>query len=37
MAPEIHKREPYQGDQVDIFAAGIILFIFVACKHPFEG
>ena len=37
MAPEIHRRKPYNGDKVDIFAAGIILFIFVTCKHPFEG
>jgi len=22
---------------VDTFAAGVILFIFVTCKHPFEG
>lgn len=33
MAPEIHLEAPYQGKQVDIFAAAIILFILVA-KHP---
>ena len=33
MAPEIHLEAPYQGKQVDIFAAAIVLFILVA-KHP---
>ena len=37
MAPEIHQQQPYQGAEVDVFAAGVILFIFVTCKHPFEG
>lgn len=30
MAPEIHQRKPYNGASVDLFAAGIILFIIVA-------
>jgi serine/threonine protein kinase len=30
MAPEIHLKQPYEGKSVDIFAAGIILFIMVA-------
>jgi len=30
MAPEIHLKQPYQGRSVDLFAAGIILFIMVA-------
>lgn len=30
MAPEIHLKQPYQGKQVDLFAAAIILFIMVA-------
>ena len=29
MAPEIHLRKPYQGERVDLFACGIILFIMV--------
>jgi serine/threonine protein kinase len=35
MAPEIHLRQPYQGRSVDLFAAGIILFIMVAAHPPF--
>ena len=35
MAPEIHMRLPYQGDKVDIFAAGIMLFIMVVGTPPF--
>jgi len=27
MAPEIHLRKPYNGEAVDVFASGIILFI----------
>jgi serine/threonine protein kinase len=30
MAPEIHDGKPYNGQQVDLFALGIILFIMVA-------
>ena len=36
MAPEIHKREPYDGKKVDIWAAGIILFGMVSCNHPWR-
>ena len=25
-APEIHQRQPYKGEKVDVFASGIILF-----------
>lgn len=35
MAPEIHLNQPYNGQQVDIFSAGIILFIMVASHPPF--
>ena len=35
MAPEIHLEAPYQGKQVDIFAAAIILFLLVAHQPPF--
>ena len=35
MAPEIHLLHPYEGSQVDIFAAAIILFIMVAQHPPF--
>lgn len=30
MAPEQHQKKPYEGKSVDIFAAGVILFIMVA-------
>jgi len=29
MAPEIHLGKPYKGEHVDLFAAGIILFIML--------
>ena len=35
MAPEIHLKQPYQGQSVDLFAAAIILFIMVAQHPPF--
>lgn len=35
MAPEIHMRAPYSGISVDLFAAGIILFIMYAGSPPF--
>jgi serine/threonine protein kinase len=35
MAPEIHDRQPYSGPAVDLFAAGIVLFIMVAGSPPF--
>jgi serine/threonine protein kinase len=36
MAPEIHEKQPYSGEAVDIFAAGIILFIMFAGSPPFS-
>lgn len=35
MAPEIHLGHKYSGQCVDLFAAGIILFIMVAQHPPF--
>jgi serine/threonine protein kinase len=35
MAPEIHMRKPYSGESVDLFAAGIILFIMYTQHPPF--
>ena len=35
MAPEILLNTEYNGAGVDLFAAGIVLFIFVACHQPF--
>lgn len=36
MAPEIHSKNPYIGSSVDLFAAGIILFIFLTGHPPFN-
>ena len=35
MAPEIHLCQKYNGAQVDLFAAGIILFIIYSGHPPF--
>ena len=35
MAPEILLERPYSGQQVDMFAAGVILFYLVAGHQPF--
>lgn len=35
MAPEIHAKQPYQGQTVDLFAASIILFIMITGHPPF--
>lgn len=36
MAPEFHLKEPYLGIQVDIFAAGVVLFILYTGRPPFS-
>jgi len=35
MAPEIHLGEAYSGQSVDLFAAGVILFILLTRRVPF--
>ncbi len=35
MAPEILKKQPYQGQVVDLFALGVILFILYSGHPPF--
>jgi len=37
MAPEIHAKQPYQGQVIDLFALGVILFILYAGHPPFES
>lgn len=37
MAPEIHLDQPYTGEQVDLFAAGIVLFILISGSPPFSA
>jgi len=34
-APEINERKPYKGEEVDLFALAIVLFIVVAGTPPF--
>ncbi len=36
MAPEIHMGKSYDGAKVDIFSAGVLLFIMVAEHPPFR-
>ncbi len=36
MAPEIHSKQPYQGQVVDLFALGVIFFILYAGHPPFN-
>ncbi|CAG9318615.1 unnamed protein product [Blepharisma stoltei] len=36
MAPEMLTSQPYQGPGVDIFAAGVILFIMTSKDPPFQ-
>eukprot|EP00830_Metopus_es_P020176 TRINITY_DN788_c0_g1_i2.p1 TRINITY_DN788_c0_g1~~TRINITY_DN788_c0_g1_i2.p1 ORF type:complete len:454 (-),score=121.68 TRINITY_DN788_c0_g1_i2:10-1371(-) len=36
MAPEILMMKPYSGEKVDVFAAGVMLFIMVAQHPPFR-
>jgi len=36
MAPEIHKGEEYVGIEVDLFAAGIILYIMMVGRPCFH-
>jgi len=36
MAPEINMKLPYNANDVDLFAAGIVLFILVVGTPPFS-
>lgn len=36
MAPEINNKMPYNANEVDLFAAGIVLFILVVGTPPFS-
>ena len=37
MAPEIHNGELYDGKSVDLFAAGVLLFILLSGNPPFRA
>jgi serine/threonine protein kinase len=36
MAPELFKNIAYRGQEVDLFAAGVILFNMKSANFPFE-
>lgn len=36
MAPEIIEKRPYQGESVDLFALGCILFVMRSGAMPFD-
>lgn len=36
MAPEIKEGKTYNGEKVDIFSAGVILFILIRGIFPFK-
>jgi len=36
MAPELHLKQPYKGNEVDLFALGVILFMLVTKSPPFS-
>ncbi len=36
MAPEIKEGKQYKGDKVDIFSAGVVLFILTMGIFPFK-
>lgn len=36
MAPEILARQPYRGNEVDLFSMGVILFIMYTGHPPFN-
>jgi len=36
MAPEIHLDIGYEGEEIDVFAAGVCLFVMLAKQMPFE-
>ena len=37
MAPEIIEKKDYDGQLVDVFATGVILFIIYTWSFPFEN
>ena len=36
VAPEIVKKESYEGELVDVFSCGVVLFIMVTGEYPFS-
>lgn len=35
MSPELYSKQPYSPVYADLFASGVILFMFIACHPPF--
>lgn len=35
MAPEINEQQPYEGDKVDLYSAGVVLFTMLYQNPPF--
>jgi len=36
MSPELNGHEAYEGPPVDIFACGVMLFMMITSKQPFN-
>ena len=37
MAPEIHLGMPYEGESIDLFSCGIIMFMMLTQRPPFRS
>ena len=37
MAPEVHEENRYDGEGVDVFSSGVILFNMYTAAYPFSG
>lgn len=36
-APEVIRREGYDGRKVDVWSVGVLLYVITTGKHPFRG
>lgn len=37
MAPEIVLRKPYNGYKADVWAVGVLIYVCLSGKFPFNG